>query len=219
MRRLIVLISTIALFILAMAGCENADTTTTPDMNTPEIQADAVYESGGFDALMEWATDGQNSMPSDDSALKTSDPDTLTLSIRPEGGSGGYFYYLVKQDIQVSGEARAYYLPFEVTISDPNGWVLVASGIGDIYDDEPGPVAHGTGMEYGYPRSFHTKVGWDYPTYVTSGEYAWFRIRNASAFMSTKPTISVQWKDDGQTPTVLVRDENNQPIYDYVLID
>ncbi|MDD5749232.1 MAG: hypothetical protein PHO91_00395 [Patescibacteria group bacterium] len=208
----------IALLILAclawVTGCDNVNQVT-----PPAVDGSSQDTLHNFEQSMAQAIAGQSSNSQFFRHLKTEDPDTLVLAVRSQGSSGGYFYWEVKQIIYVSGEVRGYYLPFVVSISDQNGWTLVNSGVGEIYNHEPGSMARGTGLDSGYPFSMHVKAGWAYPTYVTSGEYAWFVFRNNSPLLLEAPIFSVEWKDDGESPTVLLRDANASPIIDYVLID
>jgi len=216
MRRLTVLILTITLFALAMAGCENADTTTAPDINTPEIQAVTAYESGGFDALMNLAADGQSSMSSDDIALKTSDPDTMWVAhSKPYGTQSGYWTVDIVTTVHPSGDARGYHLPFTVSTSDPNGWTYVGASLGSVYSSEPGTPWGYAGISGSTPYSDHVKLGASYPTWTTDGQYAVHTVRCNTLFLLRAPSFTVSWDEDN----VEVRDVNNDPITDYVLID
>jgi len=214
MKRFVVLISILCILGICLGGC-STDTVTTPEtssLTTPE----QAYESGGFDALMEFTVSiegGDHSTWSDVQAvLKTADPDTIILVVaKAHGTQAGYWETDIITTVHPSSEARGYDLPFTVTTSDPNGWTYVGATLGTVYSSEPGTLYGFVGNLY----STHVKLGWTYPAWVTNGQYAVHTIRCNSQFLLRAPSFTAAWDEDN----VEVRDVNNGPITDYVLID
>ncbi|MBU1203361.1 hypothetical protein KKH39_04955 [Patescibacteria group bacterium] len=217
MKRIIAI--TLMLVCLAwLTGCSNMDQTTAPETSIVD-QVNATNQSGGFEDVMNVASrsaEDSSTWQGIQSVLKTADPDTiiLTRSRSPYGYATGYWAVMFYQKVYPSGEARGYQLPFTVTTSDVNGWTLVDSGLGAVYSTEPGYPWGYTGESNGVPFGDHVKIGGDYPTWTTRGEYAWFEVRNNTQF-GTPPTFVGAWDEDN----IKVRDVYNGDITDYVLID
>lgn len=202
-----------------LTGCSNIDQTTAPPTETSIIdQVNTASQNGGFETVMNVASQSVEDGPTwrgVQSVLKTADPDTIVLSHSHVAGyPGGYYSVTFYQTIYTSGEVRGYNLPFDVDTSDANGWTFISSGLGSVYNSEPGYPFGWTGLDGGTLLGMHVKVGWDYPAWVTSGEYAWFTVRNNTPYLSRAPRFTGIW----DTANVKVRDPDNVPIYDYVLM-